>query len=110
MRGSAGASPSRNAMAESSRRESRPGPRPPGSEPTAPPLILVPSLEATGSPEAADEAVAGLGRRFGAIWAMADAGEAPPAIARATGHPVGQVELILGLRRPAPIGEPDADA
>ncbi len=65
------------------------------------PLIAVPSLAAPGSAEAAGEAAAELGRRFGEVWARADSGATASAIAGATGHPVGQVELILGLRRPA---------
>jgi hypothetical protein len=65
------------------------------------PLIAVPNLATAGSEAAAIEAGAELGRRFGAIWEMADAGEPTATIARATGHPIGQVELILGLRRPA---------
>jgi hypothetical protein len=65
---------------------------------SGPTLITVPSL--TAAPGDASAAVAAeLGRRFGAIWALADAGEAPEAIARSTGQPIGQVELILGLRR-----------
>lgn len=65
----------------------------PASGPT---LIAVPDL-AGRSPE--PEALAELARRFGAIWDLADAGASPDAIARATGQPIGQVELILGLRR-----------
>jgi hypothetical protein len=61
-------------------------------------LILVPSLAAS-DPDAPSAAAVELGQRFGAIWAMADSGQAPDAIARTTGQPVGQVELILGLRR-----------
>jgi hypothetical protein len=67
----------------------------------AAPLIAVPSLATAGSEAAAIEAGAELGRRFGAIWEMADLGEPAASIARATGHPIGQVELILGLRRPS---------
>jgi hypothetical protein len=66
-----------------------------------PTLIAVPSLAAIGSEAVAHEASAGLGRRFGPIWELADAGEPAEAIARATGHPIGQVELILALRRQA---------
>jgi hypothetical protein len=63
-----------------------------------PTLIVVPSL--TASAAAAPSAAAiELGQRFGAIWALADTGESPDAIARTTGQPIGQVELILGLRR-----------
>jgi hypothetical protein len=62
-----------------------------------PTLIAIPSLGAPASPstETADE----LARRFGAVWALADAGLPTEAVARETGYPVGQVELILGLRR-----------
>jgi hypothetical protein len=68
------------------------------AEPTAitgPTLIAVPDLAAPHSPAAAAE----LGRRFGAVWELADAGLAPEEIARRTGQPIGQVELVLGLRR-----------
>jgi hypothetical protein len=63
-----------------------------------PTLIAVPSLSASVA-ETSAEAAAELGRRFGAIWALADAGEPAEAIARTIGQPIGQVELILGLRR-----------
>jgi hypothetical protein len=63
-----------------------------------PTLIVVPSLAAR-VPGGSAAAAAELGERFGAIWALADAGETPEAITRITGHPIGQVELILGLRR-----------
>lgn len=68
-------------------------------EPSAgPTLIAVPNLAAPAA-EPPASATADLGRRFGAIWELADAGVAPEAIARATGQPIGQVELILGLKR-----------
>jgi hypothetical protein len=60
-----------------------------------PTLIAVPDLAASPSPTASAE----LGRRFGAIWSLADAGHAPDEISRRSGQPIGQVELILGLRR-----------
>jgi hypothetical protein len=60
-------------------------------------LISVPDLAAPSLPTS--EAEAELGRRFGTVWAMADSGVPIEAIARETGHPIGQVELILGLRR-----------
>jgi hypothetical protein len=63
-----------------------------------PTLILVPSLAAS-DPDAPTAAAVELGQRFGAIWRLADAGEPLDAIARKTGQPIGQVELILGLRR-----------
>jgi hypothetical protein len=62
-----------------------------------PTLITVPDL--SSSPGEAALASAALGRRFGAIWALADSGASAEAIARGTGQPIGQVELILGLRR-----------
>ena len=62
-----------------------------------PTLIAVPNLS-VAAPEAT-EMPADLARRFGAIWALADAGTSPESIARQTEQPVGQVELILGLRR-----------
>ena len=65
-----------------------------------PVLIAVPSLAlppagASTTAAAAEE----LGRRFGGIWTLADSGATHDEIARQTGVPVGQVELILGLRR-----------
>ncbi len=68
---------------------------------TGPTLIAVPDLAA---PAADAGASAELGRRFGAIWERADAGATPEAIAKATGQPIGQVELILGLRRQLAAG------
>lgn len=62
-----------------------------------PVLIAVPSL-ASIPVEMSSEVAAEFDRRFGPIWALADAGAPPDAIARETGHPIGQVELILGLR------------
>ena len=100
--------------------QAHPGPplRRPGSrtrrvdaaEPTAvsgPTLITVPSLAAASLPSSA--AVShDLGRRFSPIWDLADTGATPDAIARSTGQPIGQVELILALRRQlnANAGEP----
>jgi hypothetical protein len=37
--------------------------------------------------------------RYSAIWALADSGAVPETIARATGQPIGQIELILSLKR-----------
>lgn len=72
---------------------------PPAASPT---LIAVPDLSAhpAGPSGPGQAAATELGRRYAAIWEMADAGDRPEAIARATGQPVGQVELILGLKRP----------
>jgi hypothetical protein len=41
----------------------------------------------------------GLKERYAAIWALADKGATLEQMARATGQPIGQIELILGLRR-----------
>lgn len=60
-------------------------------------LIAVPSLE----PAQSDRGVTvnGLKERYAAIWELADSGATLEQMARATGQPVGQIELILGLRR-----------
>ena len=50
-------------------------------------------------PAPAEEVSAELQRRYGAIWEMAERGLNAEAIARASGQPVGHVELVLGLRR-----------
>ncbi|MDR3638203.1 MAG: hypothetical protein P4L84_30645 [Isosphaeraceae bacterium] len=62
-----------------------------------PTLIAVPNLATspdTNSPDTAE-----LGRRFGPIWSLAETGASAETIAERTGQPIGQVELILGLRR-----------
>jgi hypothetical protein len=63
----------------------------------APTLITVPGL--SPPPNEREASIEGMTHRYSAIWSMADSGASPDAIARATGQPVGQVELILGLRR-----------
>lgn len=65
-----------------------------------PTLIAVPDLAAPAveaAPLSPD-----LASRFQSIWRLAAEGTPPEAIARATGQPVGQVELILALRRHLP--------
>jgi hypothetical protein len=62
-----------------------------------PALIAIPNLE--GAPNDRDVSASGLKERYAAIWTLADTGAAPEVIARATGQPIGQIELILGLRR-----------
>lgn len=97
------------------RQADRPAPRPTPSTPGGPTLIAVPNLAVGPSgpaPSAAPGAAADLGRRFGDVWALADSGASAQSIAVRTGHPVGQVELILGLRRqaaPAEFAVPPAD-
>jgi nicotinamide mononucleotide (NMN) deamidase PncC len=63
-----------------------------------PTLIAVPDL-AEASHSSPAPAAAELGQRFGTIWELATTGASAEQIARRTGQPVGQVELILGLRR-----------
>ena len=69
------------------------------TEAPAPTLISVPNLSAPAESGVSAEASAVLGQRFSTVWELADAGASAESIARATGHPAGQVELILGLRR-----------
>ncbi len=64
---------------------------------SGPTLIRVPDL--ASRPHADPEAELALARRFGSIWDQAEAGTPPAAIAQESGLPIGQVELILGLRR-----------
>jgi len=71
----------------------------PGS-PAVPTLIAVPNLAIPpGEGPSTLAASADLSRRFSAILSRAEAGESAEVIARATGLPIGRVELILGLRR-----------
>jgi hypothetical protein len=65
-----------------------------GNEPT---LIAVPNLAAAANDR--DVVVNGLTQRYAAIWSLAASGSSAEVIARATGQPIGQIELILGLRR-----------
>ncbi len=62
-------------------------------------LIAVPSLASRGSGEIAAAAAEELSRRFGTIWNLSQAGRSIAEIASETGHPVGEIELILGLKR-----------
>jgi hypothetical protein len=62
-----------------------------------PSLIAVPNLAA--APQDREDSVNGLTQRYAAIWMLADQGASSEMIARATGQPIGQIELILGLRR-----------
>jgi hypothetical protein len=61
-----------------------------------PRLIAVPNLAGGQDRQAMQN---GLSQRYAAIWDLADSGASPDVIARATGQPIGQIELILGLRR-----------
>jgi hypothetical protein len=71
--------------------------------PPGPRLIAVPDLSAPAAEPSATETE--LAARFGPIWSLADEGRAPEAIARESALPIGQVELILGLRRRLVTGE-----
>lgn len=66
---------------------------------TGPTLIAVPDLNAPTTPQMPSDAAAELAQRFGAVWDLAQKGHPAEAIARATGQPIGQVDLVLGLRR-----------
>ncbi len=66
-----------------------------GDEPSL--LIAIPSLDA---PSVDRRAVAeGLAERYAAVWRLAESGKSPEAISRETQTPIGQIELILGLKR-----------
>ena len=60
-----------------------------------PTLIAVPDMTSKARP------APGSLQPYADIWALADGGLSPAAIASRTGTPVGQVELILGLRQRA---------
>lgn len=68
-----------------------------GNAVPGPTLITVPNLAA--APDVNHATSEELGRRFGSIWSLADEGASADTIAQHTGQPIGQVELILGLRR-----------
>jgi hypothetical protein len=70
---------------------------PPAAASDEPPLIAIPNLAATAHDRQA--AIGSLAQRHAAIWSLADRGASSEVIARATGQPIGQIELILGLRR-----------
>ncbi len=74
---------------------------PPNGEITEPKIIKVPRLSPAQDRQATQN---GLSRRYAAIWELAEGGASPDAIARATGQPIGQIELILGLRRQMDTG------
>jgi hypothetical protein len=66
--------------------------------PDRPTLIAVPDLAADSQDQALGDD-SGLGQRHAEIWALAAAGASTQEIARQTGQPIGQVELIVGLYR-----------
>lgn len=73
-------------------------PAPPG----LPPLISVPrlgTLDDRKSVDALTHGLAELSVKHGAVWSMADAGRPMAEIARETGRTIGEIELILAVRR-----------
>ena len=71
-----------------------------------PTLIAVPDLSKGGQTVGTQAegawrgaASADLEARFGRVWAMAESGAGPERIASATGQPIGQIMLVLSLRR-----------
>ncbi len=64
---------------------------------TEPPLIAVPDLGADAEPDGQSESV--LAERHGEAWTLAAAGVPAAEIARQTGQPIGQAELIVALYR-----------
>ncbi len=65
---------------------------------TEPTLIAIPDLGA-GAEESQGRAGSEFGERHGEAWTLAAAGVPPEDIARQTGQPIGQIELIVGLYR-----------
>jgi hypothetical protein len=64
----------------------------------APILIAIPDLAAR-DPEPGDRTETELSQRHGEAWTLAAAGASPAEIARQTGQPIGEVEVIVGLYR-----------
>jgi hypothetical protein len=65
-----------------------------------PTLIAIPDL--AEAPQAAGpHAESDLSARHSDVWALAATGASPEEIARQTGQPIGEVELIVGLYRQA---------
>ncbi len=61
-------------------------------------LIAIPDLGAVEE-ESDERAGSELGERHGEAWTLAATGVPPEEIARQTGQPIGQIELIVGLYR-----------
>lgn len=74
------------------------GPAADSTERAAPPsLISIPDMSRPADGET-DEA-ANLALKHADVWSMAERGLGAAEIARSTGRPIGQVELIVGLHR-----------
>lgn len=75
---------------------------------TRPTLISVPDLAADSQDQSPAD-VGELSQRHAEIWALAAAGASALEIARQTGQPIGQVELIVGLYRRSSSHQGTAD-
>ena len=94
--------PSRREDGRTTSSAARPSPPTPHVAPTpqaGPTLIAIPGLPP--APASDPHGAETLARRYAWIWELVDAGESEEAIARKAGLPIGQVEVILGLRRQA---------
>ena len=69
-----------------------------GEPPGGPTLIAIPDLAVQGH-EPDSQAETELVQRHSEVWTMSAAGMPAAEIARQTGQPIGQVELIVGLYR-----------
>jgi hypothetical protein len=72
----------------------------PGADdlPVRPTLIAVPDLAVESQPSE-DQLEGELAQRNAEVWSLAASEVSPEEIARRTGQPIGQVELIVGLYR-----------
>jgi len=68
-----------------------------GEREAAPSLISVPDMTRQTANESDD--AASLAQKHEDVWTMAERGQNAAEIARATGRPIGQVELIMRLHR-----------
>jgi hypothetical protein len=66
--------------------------------PLRPTLIAIPDLSIDSQPSE-EPLDSGLAQRNAVVWSLAASEMAADEIARRTGHPIGQVELIVGLYR-----------
>jgi len=69
----------------------------PGASPSHPTLISIPDLGHEGPIDR--QSGAELGQKYQAVWTLAVSGSSPEEIARRTGQPIGEIELIIGLQR-----------
>ncbi len=69
----------------------------PAADPSHPTLISIPDLGHEGPTDR--QSGAELSQKYQAVWTLAVSGLSPEEIARQTGQPIGEVELIIGLQR-----------